>query len=166
MRIGFLGTVILAIVIYKIIKMIIEADRDAKIARVKADLKVRLLEKVQDPELLRDILEKDLDLSPEGLQLHKEAWDKNKELVQTRALARRSDGGWRFGIGMLSFFLGVASLIGSIFERGSDQEDLIVGGVILVFVGWVLLGWHVFLQERKNESSDHPREEPDGRTQP
>lgn len=166
MRISFLGAVILAIVVYKIIKMIVEADRDAKLARVKADLKVKLLEKVQDPELLRDILEKDLDLSPEGLQLHKEAWDKNKELVQTRAEARRRDGGWRFVSGMLAFFLGVGLLIGSIFEHSSDQADLIVGGVIFVFLGWVILGWHVYTQERKKEALDSTHEVHDGRAHP
>ena len=166
MRISFLGALILAIVVYKIIKMIIEADRDAKLARVKADLKVRLLEKVQDPELLRDILDKDLDLSPEGLQLHKEAWDKNKERVHSRAAARRCDGGWRFVSGMLSFFLGVGLLVGSIFEQGSDQEGLIGSGVFFVFLGWIVLGWHVYTQERKKEVAGSPQELPDRRTHP
>ncbi len=151
MRISFLTALILGIVAYKIIKLFVEAYRDAQLARVKADLKMRLLEKVQDPVLLRDILEQDLDLSPEGLQLHKEAWDKiHEEPLQKAA---RSEGGWRFVTGMTSFFFGVGALVGSVFTYGDEHDGLLAAGFFLVFLGWILLGWHVYSQERKEESS-------------
>jgi hypothetical protein len=162
MRIGTIGWIVIGIVIYNLVKLIIEANRDAKLARVKADLKLRLLERVQDPELLRDILDKDLDLSPEGLDLHKEAWDRNREQAMTSPKCR--DRGWAFVIGMISFFMGIGVILLSIMESGSTGDDALTGGICLLVLGWVLLGWHVYSQERKGERSRNPEDLDEGRT--
>lgn len=164
MRMSFLTTVILAIVIYKIIKLVVEANRDAKMARVKADLKMRLLERVQDPELLRDILDKDLDLSPEGLQLHKEAWDRRHSNPRTRPA--RKDGGWRFVSGMVFFFIGLGLLLMALFGTGSDAAEAWQPAIFFILYGWVMLGWHVYSQERNARNPTDPQDLQEGRTSP
>ena len=160
MRISFLTTIIIAVVIYKIIKMVVEANRDAKMARVKADLKIRLLDRVQDPELLRDILDKDLDLSPEGLQLHKEAWDRKQ--YDGRPRVARKDGGWRFVSGMVFFFIGLGLLLMSLFGQGADAEDAWQPAIFFILYGWVMLGWHVYSQERNARTRQDPHEVNEG----
>jgi hypothetical protein len=156
MKISFLTTIIIAVVLFKIIKMIVEANRDAKMARVKADLKIRLLDRVQDPVLLRDILDKDLDLSPEGLQLHKEAWDRKQS--PTRTKAARKDGGWRFVSGMVFFFIGLGLLVMSLFGTTADAEEAWQPAIFFILYGWVMLGWHVYSQERNARAPQTPHD--------
>jgi len=137
---------ILGYLVYTLVVKAIEADRDAKMARVKADLKMRLLDRIQDPGEVQRLLERDFELSEEGLALQQEALRVRSQLEKKARKER--DSGWRFGLGMMAFIIGVILFLLS-FAAGRESEEFQVAGGLLFGCGWALLAWYVFDRDQR-----------------
>lgn len=143
-----LSILVIAWLVYLVVTKAIEADRDAKLARVKADLKLRLLERIQDPAEVQRLLDRDFELSEEGMALQQDAL---RARARTEKESRKQrDSGWRFGLGMMAFILGAVLIALSFGVRGG--EEMMVTGGVFFGCGWALLAWYVFDRDQRRRA--------------
>lgn len=126
--------------VYRIVHTAIENDRIQKVARIEADLKLKLVEKLKDPELVLKVIESRLDstASPQE-RVERKRPGRVEARAQVQLASSRPGRAPRMVLGgMIVFLTGIAFIICSQVEH-REFDELLLPGLLSCAVGLSLL---------------------------
>ncbi|GEM_PF-3536459 len=144
-------TLSLIFVSYKIIKLALKNEGAAKVAKIEARLKLDLAERIEDPELIRKIVEARLPLEDhEDLEESRRGNGRFEAEVSLETGAKAREPGPRTGLpsdmhgyvlwGLILFLVGTVVVVAS-YADAAGFGDLAFPGLITGAVGIALLSF-------------------------
>ena len=131
----FVLACVLISAVAKLLASAIDGQRDTRIAKVEADLKLKLIERLHDPELVRRVVEARLPLD-KSLEAGAAVPEEPGRAGSQANRPATGSGGIFVLLGLTSFLVGIAFVIASL---AVNNRELILPGAICTAVGLALL---------------------------
>ena len=158
--------VVIGYFVYQIIVKGIESDRAQRIAKTEAKLKIELVERLRDPDIVQQVLETRMsgaDASPDDgqalqvqLELGKQALAREK--VKEHATRSSGSGGWLILPGLVCFLTGAAFITAHLLGGSRVSSGLLLPGLVCVAVGWALLAFVVYQKDQAKKKNAQSQE--------
>lgn len=145
--------------IYQIVTKALDHERETKRMKLESDLKIKLSENIEDPEVIERIArlkvlqgEKPGDAQQKIVEQHQQlALDK----ARRNAASTQPKVGRYVLPGLITLLLGIGFFVAAAISQ--DLDDLLVAGCVLGAIGLALLSYAVFLQDMAKKA--YEREE-------